>query len=76
MGLARNPLLLAGALALLACGPGSMPRSVRHPLAGGAAPAFREATTETFVVDRRGAVRWVGQSPGDARRAVDVVLSE
>jgi len=30
----------------------------------------------TFVVDRRGTVRWVGRSPAEARRAVHVVLAE
>lgn len=30
----------------------------------------------TFVVDRRGTVRWVGRDPGDVKRAVEFVLSE
>jgi peroxiredoxin len=30
----------------------------------------------TFVVDRRGTVRWVGRDPGAARRAVEFVLAE
>ena len=30
----------------------------------------------TFVIDRRGIVRWIGRDPGDVRRAVNVVLSE
>jgi cytochrome c biogenesis protein CcmG, thiol:disulfide interchange protein DsbE len=164
----RESLLLVGALPLLACGPGAMPRSLGHPLAGAVAPEFREMATAdrevglpgsprtkatvidfwaswcascqqtlpaldklyrdrkadgvmvigvsldesgdaalllaqhlhasfpivldpgmrlagsygvaqvplTFVVDRRGTVRWIGRSPGDARRAVDVVLDE
>jgi cytochrome c biogenesis protein CcmG, thiol:disulfide interchange protein DsbE len=168
MRVARESLLLAGALALLGCGPGTMPRSLGHPLAGAAAPEFREVATAdrevglpssprtkatvidfwaswcpgcqqtlaamdelyrdkkadgvvvigvsvdesgdnalllaehlrasfpivldpgmrlagsygvaqiplTFVVDRRGMVRWIGRSPADARRAVDVVLHE
>jgi cytochrome c biogenesis protein CcmG, thiol:disulfide interchange protein DsbE len=168
MRFARESLLLAGALPLFACGPGVMPRSLEHALAGAVAPEFREVATAdrevglpgsprtkatvidfwaswcpgcqqslaamdalyrdkkadgvmvigvsvdtsgddaillaehlhasfpivldpgmrlagsygvaqvplTFVVDRRGTVRWIGRSPGDARRAVDVVLNE
>jgi peroxiredoxin len=30
----------------------------------------------TFVVDKHGIVRWIGRDPGDARRAVNVVLAE
>jgi peroxiredoxin len=30
----------------------------------------------TFVVDRKGTVRWVGHDPSAARRAVEVVLHE
>jgi len=30
----------------------------------------------TFVIDRRGIVRWVGRSPGDAQAAVNALLSE
>jgi len=30
----------------------------------------------TFVVDGKNTVRWVGRSPGDARRAVDFILHE
>lgn len=30
----------------------------------------------TFVVDRKGIVRWIGRDPGEARRAVNVVLAE
>jgi hypothetical protein len=69
-----DPMRLMGtsllALPLLACSPGSMPRSLGHPLAGVAQVPL------TFVIDRRSTVRWVGQSPGDARRAVDVILDE
>ena len=30
----------------------------------------------TFVIDRRGTVRWVGRDPADVRRAVDALLDE
>jgi cytochrome c biogenesis protein CcmG, thiol:disulfide interchange protein DsbE len=30
----------------------------------------------TFVIDRKGTVRWVGRDPDEARRAVRVVLAE
>jgi cytochrome c biogenesis protein CcmG, thiol:disulfide interchange protein DsbE len=166
---AMRPAIFAGlALAALGCGPGTMPPSLGHPLAGEQAPEFREIATEdrdvglpgnpgtratvidfwaswctgcresipafddlwrdkhpdgvmvigvsvdestddalllaqhlhatfpivldphmrlastyavgavplTFVVDRRGTIRWVGRDPGEARAAVRVLLSE
>ncbi len=30
----------------------------------------------TFVIDRRGVVRWVGRDPSDARRAAKAILAE
>jgi cytochrome c biogenesis protein CcmG, thiol:disulfide interchange protein DsbE len=30
----------------------------------------------TFVIDRRGTVRWIGRDPGEAKRAVNVLLDE
>jgi cytochrome c biogenesis protein CcmG/thiol:disulfide interchange protein DsbE len=38
----RRPLILAALLGLSACGPGAMPPSVGHPLAGGPAPRLGE----------------------------------
>ena len=49
----RTATILAASLGLLvlaACGPGSMPASLRHPLAGAQAPAMGEITGETGEV--------------------------
>src|SRR6185437_6568260 len=43
-------LVLACSLGLVACGPGTMPPSLNHPLAGAQAPALRELAAEPTEV--------------------------
>ncbi|WP_437569778.1 TlpA family protein disulfide reductase [Sorangium sp. So ce542] len=43
-------LASAAACATLACGPGAMPASVRHPLVGSAAPEFHAESTAAVTV--------------------------
>jgi cytochrome c biogenesis protein CcmG, thiol:disulfide interchange protein DsbE len=42
--------VLAGSLGLTSCGPGAMPPSLQHPLAGGQAPALHELGGEPTEV--------------------------
>lgn len=52
------PRTAAALVALSACGPGSMPASLPHPLVGGVAPAFeREATSGDRDVSVPGGAR-------------------
>src|SRR5262245_2424555 len=53
----RSAVLLSLVLPLLACGPSSMPRSLGHPLAGNAAPEFRETATADREVGLPGSMR-------------------
>src|SRR5829696_6174198 len=57
MRFARESLVLPGALLLLGCGPGAMPRSLQHALAGAAAPEFREVATADREVGLPGSPR-------------------
>ncbi len=49
-GLLLHASLLACSAALSSCGPGAMPTSLHHPLAGGQAPAMSELGGETTEV--------------------------
>ena len=68
-----RPLILAALLGLSACGPGAMPPSVGHPLAGGQAPRFGEiagASSDAVGLPGAGQTRvtvvdfWASWCPG------------